>query len=660
MEPVEHLLASDQIVAYRLDEACLLPTLLSPGVTDFLGIGPDQLLAPNTEWVERQHPDERAFIQKRLDELPPGQEAVLSYRVLARGGYIWISDHVRREERGFVGFWLKDSARNGQTDFLRNLSHEFRTPMTGAIGMAQLLLESDLDADKLLYARTILRCNERLLRLLDNLLDYSHLEMGQLHREAAHFDPLVALERLATTFAPEAEAKQLDLVVCLHPDVPQQAFGDRRRIEQIVANLLDNAIKFTTEGQITLRAAPSPRGLRIEVLDTGPGIGPDTQRIFELFRQGDPSPSRRHGGLGLGLAVCMGFARLLGAELGADHRPEGGSLFWCDFPLQLGSNYFRPETLAGASLTLVGTHPDRVENARRWLASWDVLVGTGPELELNRHGVLPIRLAGQAEQLLKASLRRHRKRILIVEDNPGIQAVVSRLLERMGHTVGRANNGVEAVAAAREANWDLILMDCQMPEMNGFEATRAIRTLPSPARDVPIVALTANTLEGDQRACLEAGMNDYLSKPVRRTDLERLLNQGVGSRAASRNMVESALDPEVISGLLELSEPGHDSLFANLVGLFDQKGREEIQTLQRLSSQAKGPALSIAAHGLKSTAATLGAIRLVEACQKLESAARNDQLASSDELVQRVEREYRLALGELQEQLVALKKAEGR
>lgn len=658
MEPVEHLLASDQIVAYRLDEACLLPTLVSPGVTGFLGVPPDELLAPNTEWVERQHPDERAFIQKRLDELPPGQEAVLSYRVLGRGGYLWVRDHVRREERGFVGFWLQDSGRNGQTDFLRNLSHEFRTPMTGAIGMAQLLLESDLDADKQLYARTILRCNERLLRLLDNLLDYSHLEMGQLQRESAHFDPLTAFERLATTFAPEAEANRLELVVCLHPDLPQQAFGDRRRIEQIVANLLDNAVKFTSQGEVTLRVAPSPLGLRVEVLDTGPGIGPDTQRVFELFRQGDPSPRRRHGGLGLGLAVCMGFARLLGAELGAENRPEGGSLFWCDFPLQLGSNYFRPETLAGASLTLTGSHAARRENARRWLAAWEVLVGTGPELELSS-GVLPTRLAAEAEQLLKASLRRHRKRILIVEDNPGIQAVVSRLLERMGHTVGRAGNGVEAVAAAREGTWDLILMDCQMPEMNGFEATRAIRTLPTPARDVPIVALTANTLEGDQRACLEAGMNDYLSKPVRRTDLERLLSQGVAPRSSGGPAVESALDPEVISGLLELSEPGSDSLFANLVGLFDKKGQEEIETLHRLSSQSKGPALSIAAHGLKSTAATLGAVRLVEACQKLESAARNDELASSDELVERVEREYRLALGQLQEQLVALKKAEG-
>ncbi|MGE0493754.1 MAG: response regulator [Vulcanimicrobiota bacterium] len=659
MEPVEHLLASDQIVAYRLDEACLLPTLVSPGVTGFLGVSPDQLLAPNTEWVERQHPDERAFIQKRLDELAPGQEAVLSYRVLGRGGYLWVTDHVRREERGFVGFWLQDSGRNGQTDFLRNLSHEFRTPMTGAIGMAQLLLESDLDVDKQLYARTILRCNERLLRLLDNLLDYSHLEMGRLHREAAHFDPLTVLERLATAFAPEAEASRLELVVRLHPDLPQQAFGDRRRIEQIVANLLDNAVKFTSQGEVTLRAAPSPLGLRVEVLDTGPGLGPDTRRVFELFQQGDPSPRRRHGGLGLGLAVCMGFARLLGAELGAENRPEGGSLFWCDFPLQMGSNYFRPETLAGASLTLTGTHPARLENARRWLASWEVLVGTGPELELASPGVLPSRLAAEAEQLLKASLRRHRKRILIVEDNPGIQAVVSRLLERMGHTVGRARNGVEAVAAAREGTWDLILMDCQMPEMNGFEATRAIRTLPSPARDVPIVALTANTLEGDQRACLEAGMNDYLSKPVRRTDLERLLTQGLSSRSTAAPAVESALDPEVISGLLELSEPGSDSLFANLVGLFDQKGQQEIQTLHRLSSQSKGPALSIAAHGLKSTAATLGAVRLVEACQKLESAARNDELASSDKLVERVEREYRLALGQLQEQLVALKKAEG-
>ncbi len=657
MEPSEHLLSSPHLVAYRLDASCLLPTYVSPGAQELLGMDPEDLIAPKTSWSERIHPDDRPWVHRSLDRLRDQERTQLSYRVLGQPGYFWIRDEVLRDGDFFVGHWLRDSSRASQTDFLRNLSHEFRTPMTGAIGMAQLLLESGLGDEETLYAQTILRCNDRLLRLIDNLLDFSHLEMGHAKRETSHFDPLALLERLAASAAAEAAEKGLHLFLVLDPKIPTEGIGDRRRVEQIIRNLVDNAIKFTQEGRCTVTARLSTLGLEVEIVDTGQGLPREAEQMFELFRQGDPSPRRRHGGLGLGLAVCMGFARLLGAELEAHNLADGGSRFLCNFPVQWTGRPFCPDTLGGGHLRLFCEDEVVQESALHWAVSWGLDTSTGPEVQLDwQTPLLPSQLAKLLEERLERSLNPDQLQVLVVEDNPGIQAVVGRLLERMGHSVEVANDGQEAVQAARQGSWDLILMDCQMPLMNGFEATRAIRRLGGEAGKVPIVALTANTLEGDLKACLGAGMNDYLSKPVRRADLERILTGGVANPEPERDVVVLAQD--VLDGLLELSEPGPDSFFANLVRLFDSKGKEEIAVLHRLLAEEKGPALSIAAHGLKSTSATLGALRLVESCQTIETLAKEDKLEECRPALKLLEEEYALALAKLQEQLQVLQNSE--
>ncbi|RMF75996.1 MAG: PAS domain S-box protein [Acidobacteria bacterium] len=367
-----------------------------------------------------------------------------------------------------------EAATRAKSAFLANMSHEIRTPLNGILGMAELLEQLELPEEAREYVALIESSGRALAELVSDILDFSKIEADRLEIDKAAFSLPDLLREAAGTLAAVASRKGLALTCDLDPELPGIVSGDAHRVRQVVVNLLSNAIKFTDEGSVRLVAEPARREadrveVHVRVIDTGCGIPPDKQRrIFEAFAQADPSTTRRHGGSGLGLAIVRGLVDAMGGRLWVDSTPGRGSIFHVLLPFEPASA--RAE--AGSSA------------APR-------AATTAPALE-----------------------------ILLAEDHPVNQLVTRRILEHAGHRVTVVANGEAAVHAVENGGFDIVLMDIEMPGMNGLEATRAIRQAErATGRHVPILALTAHAVAGDEDACLRAGMDGYVSKPVRADDL---------------------------------------------------------------------------------------------------------------------------------------------
>jgi CheY-like chemotaxis protein len=350
--------------------------------------------------------------------------------------------------------------------------------MNGIVGMASLLLDSPLNDEQRGYAALLMKSADSLLSLINDILDFSKIEAGKVELEYVPFNLRTCLEEVVGLLSQRALEKGIHLDLDYPDGAPESLIGDPGRVRQIVLNLVNNAVKFTERGSVRVlvsfpRATPEQVWARIAVRDTGIGIAPDRlPLLFQSFTQADASITRRYGGTGLGLAIVQQLATLMGGEVSVESQPGRGSTFTCSLPFSLSAS-------AGAD-----------ESGRTKLDS-------------------------RAACSQPSAPRFPSRRILVVEDNLVNQTVAVRLLEKTGCIVEVAGNGKQAVEMARNSLYDLIFMDCQMPEMDGFQATCAIRNNGSLNRDTPIVAMTANAFKEDRDACLLAGMNDYIAKPVR-------------------------------------------------------------------------------------------------------------------------------------------------
>jgi signal transduction histidine kinase/ActR/RegA family two-component response regulator len=449
------------------------------------------------------------------------------------------------------------AATIAKTAFLATMSHEIRTPMNGVIGSVSLLTQTALSDRQLRLVETISACGTALLALIDDVLDISRLESGRMELEEQPFDPRALVESATDMLAARVAEHGIELVAAVGPEVPALLLGDGARLRQVVVNLLSNAVKFTERGGVALRMEVDGEGrLRIAVRDSGIGIPPAAQvALFDDFTQADPTISRRFGGTGLGLAICRRLVTAMGGRIGVESVPGEGSSFHVTLALHAAAPPPEPPPSETAQVRLrtVGA-PGPVAEGMALLAralGWasddaeaatveTVLVPvTGPATaapRVVRYGPGGMLVPPYTAMRMTRALARERRpdtaapsvaapsarrlRVLVAEDTRVNQEVIRGLLDHLGHDVTVVANGEEAVVAARSGAYDLVLMDMQMPCMDGLAATRAIRALaPDPAAEVAIVALTANSFAHDREACLAAGMDGFVAKPI---TLERL------------------------------------------------------------------------------------------------------------------------------------------
>ena len=645
-----------------------------------------------------------------------------------------------------------EAAVMAKGEFLATMSHEIRTPLNGIMPMLDLLMHSRMQPDQLELVKTASSSAQQLLRIVDDILDYSKLEADKLDLETTTFNLRELMESVITLMERPAEAKGLRLLLNIEQGVRLPVRGDPVRLRQILSNLISNAVKFTERGSVTLsvkrlRETAAQHQLRFEVRDTGIGIEPAAQeRLFQAFSQADASTTRLYGGTGLGLAICRRIVTLMGGRIGVESEVGRGSAFWFEIPLLKvqGDMPAQSADLHGGRVLLITTDQRLRMRLTMLLPNWGLRVtaveNTHDALERLRQATnqgepwsysvvladlgsiratalalarnlerknqygdarlvylrgdeatsqdLPLAATVIPRNAEDADLRsvlsasgvswaRHeahpapaikaanvdpsrKSRILLVEDNPVNLMVAQRLLQVLGAECDTAGNGQVALEKLDGGTYDMVLMDCQMPVLDGYAATRRWREIEQDRKlehRMPIVAMTANAMAGDRQKCLDAGMDDYLAKPVTRGDLERCIERWRGASLSvpdtlpPAEQMASRSPPVLNAGVLDELREVLGSEVDKIIAVYLEDAPRLIAQLERAAVSGDPIALRVAAHTLKSSSANVGATTLSDAARDLEHGARDGTLTQPANAVARIVGEFAQVRAALQAKL---------
>ncbi len=628
--------SSDMIVLINMHDKTR--HYVSPASRRLFGYEPEELIGQPIESMI--HPDDAHLLDEAAVELQRSSRAIVTARNRRKdGSYIWVETtwekvvNSRNGELELVAIardvtervetqqalrvaakeaetarLRADAANQAKSQFLANMSHEIRTPINGIMGMGHLLLETPLTGEQLNYAKSIAACGTSLLGLINDILDLSKLEAGGMMLERVPFDLPALVETIVSMLTPLARDKELELSASILAEARGSYLGDPTRLRQALTNLAGNAVKFTEKGsvRIEISGASETRAasmLRFAVIDTGIGIAQGTlAMLFQNFAQADASIARKYGGTGLGLAITKQLVELMGGTIAASSREGAGSRFWFDLPLPRAAQAIIPEREAN------------------WTAQ-------------------------------NASTRM--LRVLVVEDNAVNQQVAQLILTKAGHEVDVVDSGRKAIEAVQAKTYDIVLMDIQMSDIDGIEATARIRALAPPVRDLPIIALTANALSGAREEYLAAGMNGYISKPFNPRDLLKTLDR-IGASPAGDAATAAASDAAVPPGqtfdpapLDEIRRFADKTMFAGMVEKFSQSLEARLARLAQSVERTDWPEAAREAHDVGSIAGTVGAARLASLARDLEGICKAEKQAECRSVMRLFAREADEALEQL-------------